>query len=222
MSAITYALTPEIRQYLHAFGTRENDLQKRLREETSKMEDAEMQISPEQGQFMQLLVKLMGAKRCIEVGVFTGYSTLCTALALPPDGKIIACDISEQWTAIGRRYWQAADVAHKIDLRLAPAVDTLQQLLEQGQEQQFDFAFIDADKTGYDSYYEYCLQLIRPGGLIVIDNTLWEYKVADPNIVDANTNAIQALNAKLRNDERVEISLLPLGDGVTLAYVLPI
>jgi caffeoyl-CoA O-methyltransferase len=176
-----------------------------------------MQISPEQGQFMRLLIQLIGAKKTLEVGVFTGYSSLSVALALPADGKIIACDVSEEFTAIARRYWQEARVAEKIDLRLAPALETLDELLATGQAKTFDFAFIDADKENYDAYYERSLQLIRPGGLIAIDNVLWSGRIADPHIQDESTQAIRALNQKLRNDERVTLSLIPIGDGLTLA-----
>jgi len=176
-----------------------------------------MQISPEQGQFMRFLAKLIGAKRCLEVGVFTGYSSLSVALALPENGQIIACDISEEWTAIARRYWKKAGVASKIDLRLAPATTTLQKLLSQGEANRFDFAFIDANKTDYDTYYERCLELLRPGGLLLIDNTLWDGKVCDLAIEDEDTLAIRALNKKLLSDERIDLCLLPISDGVTLA-----
>lgn len=176
-----------------------------------------MQISPEQGQFMRLLVQLIGAKKTLEVGVFTGYSSLSVALALLTDGKIIACDVSEEYTAIARLYWQEARVADKIDLRLAPALATLDNLLATGQAHTFDFAFIDADKVNYDGYYERALQLIRPGGLIAIDNVLWSGRVANPEIQNESTQAIRIFNQKLRDDERVTISLVPIGDGLTLA-----
>ncbi len=211
------SITKEVYDYILDHSLREHPDLQALRAETMKMEQSEMEISPEQGQFMQLLVKLMGAKRTLEIGVFTGYSALAVALALPDDGKIIACDISAEWTAVGSRYWRKAGVAHKIDLRLAPADFTLQRLLDEGQAGTFDFAFIDADKPGYNNYYELCLQLLRPGGLIMLDNTLWEGKVVDETIVDENLNAIQAMNKKLKHDERVDVSLLPLSDGVTLA-----
>lgn len=187
-----------------------------LRQETQQHPLGQMQISPEQGQLMALLVQLIGAKKTLEVGVFTGYSTLAVALALPTDGKIIACDVSEAYTAIARRYWQQANVADKIELRLAPALDTLDQLLATGQANTFDFAFIDADKSNYDNYYERSLQLVRPGGLIAIDNVLWSGRVAAPN-PDNRTRSIHALNQKLHHDERISLSLLPLGDGLTLA-----
>lgn len=165
---------------------------------------------------MQLLVRLIGAKRTLEVGVFTGYSSLAVAMALPEDGQIIACDVSEEWASIGRRYWQKAGVGHKIALNLGPATDTLQKLLDQGGADQFDFAFIDADKENYDTYYERCLQLVRVGGLIGIDNVLWGGSVIDDERQDADTKAIRALNKKLHGDERVDISLVPIGDGLTL------
>jgi predicted O-methyltransferase YrrM len=176
-----------------------------------------MQIAPEQGQFMALLIQLMGAKKTLEVGVFTGYSSLAVALALPSDGKIIACDTNEEYTAIARHYWQKAGVADKIDLRIAPALDTLDELIAQGQANTFDFAFIDADKSNYDNYYERALQLVRPGGLIAIDNVLWGGKVADRNVQDNRTKAIRELNQKLHQDKRVTISLVPIADGLTLA-----
>ena len=176
-----------------------------------------MQISPEQGQFMALIARLIGARRCLEVGVFTGYSSLATALALPDDGRIVACDVSEEWTSVARRYWQQAGVTHKIELHLAPATDTLDALMAQGQAGTFDFAFIDADKTNYLAYYERTLALLRAGGLVLIDNTLWSGKVADPEVADADTVALRHFNEVLHRDERVDLSLLPLGDGLTLA-----
>ena len=178
---------------------------------------ARMQIAPEQGQFMALLVQLMGAKKCIEIGVFTGYSSLCVALALPPDGKITACDTSEKWTQIARHYWQEAGVAQKIELRLAPALKTLDALLAENQAGTFDFAFIDADKENYLAYYERCLKLLRHGGLIAIDNTLWSGRVAEPDNREADTVAIREFNSKLHHDQRVALSLLPIADGLTLA-----
>jgi predicted O-methyltransferase YrrM len=176
-----------------------------------------MQISPEQGQFMALLVKLIGAKKTLEVGVFTGYSSLVVALALPADGKIVACDVSEEYTSVARRYWQQAGVADKIDLHIAPALETLDKLLTAGEAETFDFAFIDADKSNYDNYYERSLELIRPGGLIAIDNVLWSGKVADTEIQDNQTNKIRALNRKLHEDSRITLSLVPIADGLTLA-----
>ncbi|RME00226.1 MAG: SAM-dependent methyltransferase [Bacteroidetes bacterium] len=216
MSRQTLSLTPELYQYILDVSLRENPVLTELREFTLSLEEANMQISPEQGQFMQMLVKLIGARNYIEVGVFTGYSSLAVALALPADGKIVACDVSEEWTSIGKRFWKKAGVSEKIDLRIALAADTLQQLLDQGLTGTFDFAFIDADKTGYDSYYELCLQLLRPGGLILFDNTLWSGKVVEENSEDEDVKAIRALNARLRRDERIDLCLLPMSDGVTM------
>jgi predicted O-methyltransferase YrrM len=195
---------------------REHPAQVGLREATASHPHASMQISPDQGQLMALLVKLIGARRAIEVGVFTGYSALTVALALPDDGRLLACDISDDYTRVGRPFWQQAGVAHKIDLRLAPALETLDAQLAEGAAGQYDFAFIDADKTGYDAYLERCLQLLRPGGLIAIDNTLWSGRVARPSR-EPDTRALQQLNDKLHRDERVDVALLAIGDGVTLA-----
>ncbi|HKR77755.1 MAG TPA: class I SAM-dependent methyltransferase [Rhodanobacter sp.] len=202
--------------YLLAQSLREHPEQIALREATRGHPGARMQISPEQGQFMALLVKLLGARRTIEIGVFTGYSALSVALALPDDGRILACDISDEYTSVGRPYWKRAGVAHKIDLRLAPALQTLDAELEAGASGRYDFAFIDADKTGYADYYERCLQLLRQGGLIAIDNVLWSGAVAHP-AQDDDTRALQALNQRLHHDERIDLSMLPVGDGLTLA-----
>ena len=203
--------------YLLQVSLREHPVLAALREETAQHAMGQMQIAPEQGQFMALLIQLMNAQRVLEVGVFTGYSALSVALALPPTGQLIACDVSAEYTAIAQQYWQKAGVADKIDLRLAPATETLQQLIDVGETNTFDFAFIDADKSNYDTYYEQALQLVRPGGLIAIDNVLWYGRVADPNVTDNRTQKIRALNQKLHKDDRVDISLLPVGDGVTLA-----
>lgn len=178
-------------------------------------------ISPEQGQFMSLLIRLIGAERAIEIGVYTGYSSLWTALALPPTGRLIACDISKQWTDVAKRYWKEAGVDKKIDLRLRPALDTLDRLLAEGRAGAFDFAFIDADKENYDAYYERCLALLRPGGLIAIDNTLLDGRVTAPDPGDDETMAIDALNTKLRQDTRIDLSLVPIGDGLTLVWKRP-
>jgi predicted O-methyltransferase YrrM len=213
----TLPLTDELHAYLYQASLREPDVLRRLREETSAMEQASMQIGPVQGQLFALLVELLGARRCLEVGTFTGYSALAVALALPEDGTVVACDVSEEWTATARRYWAEAGVEHKIELRLAPALETLDALLADGAADTFDFAFVDADKEEYEAYYERCLRLVRPGGLIAVDNTLWSGRVADPEARDADTEAIRAFNARLRDDERVTLSLLPVGDGVTLA-----
>ena len=217
MSNRSISLTDSLYDYLLSISLREPRLLLELREETAAMPAAGMQISPEQGQFMALLVRLIGARRCLEVGVFTGYSSLSVALALPEDGNIVACDVSEKWTAIARAYWQAAGVDHKIDLRLAPAVGTLDGLIAQGQAGSFDFAFIDADKSNYLAYYERALTLLRVGGLIVIDNTLWSGRVIDPEVSDADTVAIRHCNEVLHADTRIDVSLIPMGDGLTLA-----
>ncbi|MEH2128256.1 class I SAM-dependent methyltransferase [Nostoc sp.] len=214
-------LDNQLYNYLLSVSLREPEILEKLRQETANHPRSRMQISPEQGQFMSLLVQLIGAKKTLEVGVFTGYSSLSVALALPPDGKIIACDVSEEFTAIARRYWQEAGVADKIDLRLAPALETLDQLLATGQAETFDFAFIDADKENYDGYYERSLQLVRPGGLIAIDNVLWSGQVADEQNQDESTQAIRALNEKLHHDERITLSLVPIADGLTLAIKRP-
>lgn len=217
MSTRTIDLDNQLYDYLLSNSLREPEILGKLRHETANLPQGRMQISPEQGQFMALLVQLIGAKKTLEVGVFTGYSSLIVALALPADGKIVAADVSEEFTAIARQYWQAAGVADKIDLRLAPAVETLDALLADGQAGTFDFAFIDADKENYDAYYEKSLQLLRPGGLIAIDNVLWSGRVADSQIQDQSTQAIRAINEKLHHDERVTFSLLPIGDGLSLA-----
>ena len=216
MSSRTLNLNDTVYQYLLEHTLREHPAQVALREATRTHQYAMMQISPEQGQFMALLIRLINARRTIEIGVFTGYSALSVALALPDDGKLLACDISDEFTRVGVPHWQAAGVAHKIDLQLAPALSTLDARINAGEQGQYDFAFIDADKSGYDAYYERCLKLLRPGGLIAIDNTLWSGKVAVP-AEDADTLALQALNTKLHRDERVDISMLPVGDGLTLA-----
>ena len=217
MSKRTITLDDRLYDYLHAVSLREPALLARLREETAALPEARMQIAPEQGQFMAMLVRVMNAREILEIGTFTGYSALAMALALPPDGHIVACDVSAEWTAIGRRYWREAGVAERIELRLAPAIETLEALLADGGEDRFDFAFIDADKSGYHAYYEACLMLVRPGGLIVVDNTLWDGRVADDSVQDANTCAIRAFNAALHDDVRVDLSLVPIGDGLTLA-----
>jgi predicted O-methyltransferase YrrM len=203
--------------YVGRVTLREPEFLRRLRDETSSHPYASMQISAEQGQFMGLLIHLLAARRTLEIGVFTGYSSLAVALALPDDGRIIACDISEEWTSIARRYWREAGVERKIDLRLGPALKTLDDLIAQGQGGRFDFAFIDADKGNYINYYERALVLVRPGGLIAIDNVLWDGKVIDPSVNDADTRAIRAFNESLHDDERVWLSMLPIRDGLTLA-----
>jgi predicted O-methyltransferase YrrM len=217
MSSRTLPITDDIHHYLVEHWVREHPVLARLRETTATMPHAQMQIGPEQGQFMALLARLIGARRCIEVGVFTGYSSLAVALALPEDGRILACDVSEEWTSIARRFWAEAGVEHKIELKLQPAVRTLEALLAAGEAGRCDFAFIDADKTSYGAYYELLLELLRPGGLIVVDNTLWSGKVTDARVSDADTIALRAFNDKVHGDERVDAVLLPMADGLTLA-----
>ena len=220
MSNKTFTLSDDLYAYLFEHSVREPDILRRLREETGRDSMARMQIAPEQGQFMQLLVRLMGARRYLEVGVFTGYSSLAVALALPADGRIVACDVSDDWTSVARRYWAEAGVAEKIDLRLAPALQTLDALIAGGATGSFDFSFIDADKTSYRTYYERALTLVRVGGLIAVDNTLWEGRVADPKAHDADTLAIRDFNRHLRDDRRVHLCLVPIGDGLSLALKL--
>jgi caffeoyl-CoA O-methyltransferase len=217
MSNRTISLTDSLHEYLLRVSLREPAVLRDLRAETARLAQRSMQIAPEQGQFMALLARLVGARRCIEVGVFTGYSSLAVALALPADGRIVACDVSEEWTAVARRYWQRAGVADRIDLRLAPARDTLDAMLAAGQAGAHDLAFIDADKVNYGEYYERVLALLRPGGLVVVDNTLWSGRVADPAATDEDTVALRAFNERLLGDERVDLSLVPIGDGLTLA-----
>jgi len=217
MSNRSISLTDALYQYLLDTSLREPSVLRALREETLRMTQRSMQIAPEQGQFMALVARLIGARRCIEVGVFTGYSALVTALALPDDGCIVACDVSEEWTAVARRYWRQAGVGHKIDLRLAPALETLDAMLAAGERGRYDLSFIDADKTGYLAYYERCLELLRPGGLIMVDNTLWSGRVAELEAGDEDTQALRHFNECLHRDERIDLSLVPIGDGLTLA-----
>jgi caffeoyl-CoA O-methyltransferase len=216
MQGKTLSLNERLYDYLLSVSLREPEVLRRLREETSRDRMARMQIAPEQGQFMALLVRLLAARRCLEIGVYTGYSALCVALALPPGGELLACDVSEKWTSVARRYWQAAGVADRIRLELAPALRTLDGLLDAGAAGSFDFAFIDADKTGYAGYYERVLQLLRGGGLLLVDNTLWSGEVANPENRDSDTVAIREFNAMVHRDERVLVSLLPVADGLTL------
>jgi len=218
MSNRTLAISESIYQYLCDHSLREDPILKELRDHTYDMEERAMQIAPEQGQFMQMLIKLIGAKNTIEVGVFTGYSSLAIALALPEDGRIVACDVNPQYTSVAEKFWVSAGVREKIDLRIGPARDTLSELIsDDGLANTFDFAFIDADKVNYDHYYELCLQLIRPGGLITVDNVLWGGATADDSINDTDTTSIRSLNDKLHRDERIDLSLVPIGDGLTLA-----
>lgn len=217
MSKRSLQITDEIYDYLLRFSLREPDLLRQLREETAQLPNSEMQISPEQGQFMGLLARLINAKRAIEIGVFTGYSSLSLALAMPDDGRLIACDINAETTSIAQSYWQKAGVAHKIELRLAPALDTLADVLQEHGPNTFDMAFIDADKANYRRYYENTLQLVRPGGLILIDNMLWGGRVADSQVQDESTRAIRELTTFLQTDDRIWQSLVPIADGLTLA-----
>ncbi|MBK1989637.1 class I SAM-dependent methyltransferase [Sphaerospermopsis aphanizomenoides BCCUSP55] len=217
MSKQTIGLEQNLYDYLLSVSLKEPEVLTQLRQETAQLPMSRMQISPEQGQFMALLVKLIGAKKTLEVGVFTGYSSLVTALALPADGKIVACDVSEEFTSVAQRYWEKAGVRNKIDLHIAPALETLDNLLAAGEAESFDFAFIDADKGNYENYYERSLQLIRPGGLITVDNVLWSGRVADPEVQDNQTKKIRAFNQKLHEDSRITLSLVPIGDGLTLA-----
>jgi caffeoyl-CoA O-methyltransferase len=216
MAHRTLQLDDTLYDYVLAHSLREHPAQVALREATKGHPHALMQIGPEQGQFMALLVRLAGARRAIEIGVFTGYSALAVALALPDDGYLLACDVSDEYTRIGKPCWDMAGVAHKIDLHIGPALPTLDARLGAGEAASYDFAFIDADKTAYDAYYERCLDLVRQGGLIAIDNVLWSGSVARP-AETADTRALQALNDKLHRDERIDVSLLPIGDGLTLA-----
>jgi len=212
MTAKTLQMSEALHAYLLANSLRETPVQRALRAATSRMPRATMQIAPEQGQFLQLLLKLTGALRCVEIGTFTGYSALAMALALPPGGRIVCCDLSEEWTSVARKYWARASVSKKIQLKLGPALETLKKL-----KGPFDFAFIDADKANYQNYFERCLKLVRRGGLIAIDNTLWYGRVIDRRDQSADTRAIRAFNRRLRRDRRVELALVPIGDGLTLA-----
>ena len=220
MASRTINLSEALHEYLLSASLREPDVLRRLREETATVPMAVMQISPEQGQFMALLARAVNARRAIEVGVFTGYSSLAVALAMPADGKLVACDVNEEWTAIARRHWEKAGVAGRIDLKLQPAQRTLDELIAAGESGRYDFAFIDADKSRYPIYFERCLTLLRQGGLIVVDNTLWSGNVADASVDDEDTRAIRAFNDAVHKDSRVAVSLLPVGDGVTLALKL--
>jgi len=217
MTLKSIGLDEQLYQYLCQVSLREPKILQKLRQETSSHPRSNMQIAPEQGQFMALLIRLMGVKKALEIGVFTGYSSLAVALALPEDGKLIACDVSEEYTAIARRYWQEAKVEEKISLYIAPALETLEQLINRGEANSFDFVFIDADKNNYISYYEKSLTLLRPGGLIAVDNVLWYGRVADETNQDNLTQALRQFNDYVAQDERVFLSLLPIADGLTLA-----
>ena len=217
MSRFSINLSEEVYKYLHSVSLREDAILQQLREETSSHRWGAMQVSPEQGQFMGLILKMIDAKNVIELGVFTGYSSLSMAQALPDDGRIIACDVNEEYTNVARRYWQKAGVQDKSDLRLAPGLETLAALLSAGEQGTFDFAFIDAVKEEYKEYYELLLDLVRPGGIMAFDNVLWGGSVANPEKQSDETNAIREFNSFIHQDERVDISMLPIGDGLTLA-----
>jgi predicted O-methyltransferase YrrM len=220
MSRTHTELTEGLAEYIRAVTLREPEVLRQQREGSQDHPHASMQTAPEQGQFLHLLARVTGARKTLEVGVFMGYSSTWVALALPPGGKVIACDVSEEYTAIARRTWAAAGVEDRIDLRIAPALETLDGLVAAGDSGTFDFAFIDADKSNYSNYYDRALALLRPGGLIAVDNVLWDGKVADPENRETDTEAIRAFNLKLQADKRVAISLVPLGDGLTLACKL--
>ncbi len=220
MAHRTIFLTEPVYSYFLSSSLREPEILRRLREETSALPNATMQIPPEQGQFMRMLLQLMGARRVLEIGVFTGYSSLSMALALPDDGTLLACDVSEEWTEVARRYWREAGVERKISLRLSPAMSTLDELLRAGEGGTFDVAFIDADKGSYPGYYERALRLLRRGGLIAVDNVLWSGRVADRAVQDHDTRVLRAFNESLRTDSRVALSMVPIGDGLTLAMKL--
>jgi predicted O-methyltransferase YrrM len=220
LSNRTLSLNDRVYDYLLAVSVNESDVMARLREETAGIEFSEMQIAPEQGQFMALLVKLIGARRALEIGTFTGYSSISIASALPGDGELICCDDSEEWTAMAKKYWRLSGLDDRIQLKLGDASKTLQDLIDAGDVGAFDFIFIDADKQNYADYYELSLQLLRDGGLIAVDNTLWSGDVADPTNMEPGTRAIRNFNELIRQDERVDISLVPIGDGLTLARKL--
>ncbi len=221
MSRKTIEIDDALHDYLLTVSLRESDIMRRLREATAALPEANMQLAPEQAQLLGFLVELTGARRCLEIGTFTGYSTLSVAAALPSDGTVVACDVSEQWTQIARGYWREAGVLEKIDLRLASATDTLQTLIASGETGTFDFALIDADKENYGLYYEGCLELLRNGGLVAIDNVLWHRRVIDQSVSDSETTAIRKFNIALQMDNRVSLSLIPIGDGMTLARKRP-
>jgi len=220
MSRDTIALSDALNAYVRRVGTREDADLAALREETANHPHAVMQISPEQGQLMALLVRMLRARKTLEVGVFTGYSAMVVAKAMGPHGKVVALDISEEFTTVARRHWAKAGLANRIELRLKAAAESLKDLVARGESDTFDFAFIDADKSNYDTYYEYALKLVRRSGLIAVDNTLWSGKVIDPNDQTADTLAIRALNEKIHGDDRVDATLVPIGDGLTLALKL--
>jgi len=220
MSTKTLNMSEDLLAYLMANGVRENEILQALRQETLSQPafqaSAHMQIAPEQGQLMGMLVQLCGVRRALEIGTYTGYSSICIAGAMPPEGRLLCCDVNEEWGGVAQRYWSLAQLTKKIDLRIAPAIETLQGLLEVGEANSFDFVFIDADKTSYDAYYEASLELLRPGGLIAIDNVLWHGKVIDPLENDEDTVAIRQLNSKLQADQRIDYVMVPVADGLSL------
>lgn len=217
MSRTSFTLPEHLRTYILNVAVREDPLLVRLRGETSHLPEADMQIAPEQGQLMALLARMVGARNAVEVGVFTGYSSLCVSRALLPGGRLVACDRSEEWTSIARKYWREAGVQDLIDLRLGPAVASLDALISEGGSGTFDFAFIDADKANYENYYERILTLLRPGGIMTIDNTLQSGRIADPKHDDPQTTAVRRFNQRLHDDNRIDLSLIPIADGLTLA-----
>lgn len=219
MANRTIGISDDLAAYVRNVGIREPDVLTRLRDETAALPNAQMQVAPEEGAFLAMLVELTGARSYLEIGTFTGYSSTAVALAMPDDGRLVCCDVSEEYTAVARRAWADAGVDSKITLEIAPAVDTLDRLIGEGQEASYDMAFIDADKSSYDAYYERCLRLVRPGGLIAVDNVLWGGRVVDDQADDEDTLAIRALNDKIAADERVSMVLLPVADGITLARV---
>jgi predicted O-methyltransferase YrrM len=217
VSVKSHGLSDELHAYVVQFGVREPPILTRLREETARLPEQDMQIAPEQGALMALLVEMIGARRCLELGTFTGYSSLAVALALPPDGRIVCCDVSKEWTDVARRYWADAGVEDRVELRLAPAMETLEKLLADGQADTFDFAFLDADKRNYPAYYERILSLLRPGGLLCVDNVFWGGDVVRAEVDDEDVRAVRALNERVAIDDRVTISTVPIADGLTLA-----
>ena len=218
MSSSTIGLSNELRKYMLDVSLRDDEILKQLREETLTLKEAKMQISPEQGSFLSILTKILNAKKTLDIGVFTGYSSLVVARELPDNGLIVACDTSIEWTSIAKKYWKLAGVDNKVDLHLAPARETLEKLIEDGQASTYDFSFIDADKINYQSYYEYSLTLVKPGGIIAVDNVLWSGQVIDEYDSEPATRAIRSFNEQLYQDDRVSISMVPIGDGLTLAY----
>lgn len=218
MSNQTLQLSSDLHSYLLSVGVREAPIQRRLREETARLREANMQIAPEEGALLALLVRVLNARNILEIGTFTGYSALAMALALPSEGHLLTCDLNREWTDIARQYWREAGVDERIELRLGRAVDTLRSLQLESMTNHFDMAFIDADKKAYRDYYEHALELVRPGGLLIIDNTLWAGRVAEPGETDPDTLAIREFNRALHADERIELCLVPIADGVTLAY----